>query len=165
MIDSASRIDGVQIVYPPWSSDSEAEAAVRALATASKRTAQAAYSRVLLAFGNEHASTYWPAVLAVIPALGEILRGGADVPISRTLHVLIDIVFSSRPEPGFELVVTPDGPRDLAYLAGRASARLTADVERIAADAAASAKTRRIAAELLGFLAERPHRPRGPAYP
>jgi hypothetical protein len=163
MIDSATRINGIQIVYPPWSSDSEAEIAVRALATASKRTAQAAYIRVLLAFGNEHANTYWPAVLAVVPALGEILRGGAEVPIVRTLHVLIDVIFSFRPEPGFELVATPDGPRDLAYLTGHASARLTSDVERLAADTAISAKTRRAAADLLGFLAERPHRPLGPA--
>ena len=163
MLDSATRIDGVQIVYPPWSSDLEAELAVRELAAASKRTAQAAGSRVLLAFGNERASTYWPAVLAVIPALGEILRGGVEIPVVRTLNLLIDVVFSLRPEPGFEVVATPAGPRDLAYLAGRASARLTADIERLAADAAASSKTRRIAAGLLDFLAERPHRPLGPA--
>src|SRR5690349_278960 len=99
---------------PPWSSSDEVEAAFRALASASRKTDQAAYHRVLFAIGNNHAGTYWPAALSLIPRLEGILCDGTEIARKRALDILIDLIASFAPEPGFEIVETPDGPRDLA---------------------------------------------------
>jgi hypothetical protein len=143
---------------PPWSSSDDIEAAVRALAAASKKTGLAASSGVLFAVGNHHSSTYWPAALSMIPQLGPILSDGTEIARVHALNVLIDLLYLSAPEPGFEVIVTPAGVRDLAYLVREEIARLSLVVEELAASDVASPKVTRLARELLGFLAESPPR-------
>ena len=144
---------------PPWSSSRDVEAAVCALAAASKKTGMAASSGVLFAIGNPHVHTYWPVVLSVIPQLAPILRDGTEIARVRTLNVLLDIVILSAPEPGFETIDTPSGARDLAHLVGEAIARLTPVLEALAAPAAAASRAAGLARELLDCVAPRPPRP------
>jgi hypothetical protein len=76
-----------------------------------------AYHRVLYAIGNNHAGTYFPAVLEAIPFLGEIVEFGPDAAREAALDALIDLVGSFCPEPGFETIVTSQaGASDLKLL-------------------------------------------------
>lgn len=143
---------------PPWSSNDDIEAAVRALAAASKKTGMAASSGVLFAVGNHHARTYWPAALSMIPQLGPILSDGTEIARVHALNVLIDLIFLSAPEPGFEVIVTPAGARDLEHLVRDEIGRLSLVVEELAASDTVSPKVTRLASELLDFLAEKPAR-------
>ncbi len=155
MLDRAALVDSA-LPCPPWSSSADVEAALRSLAAASKKTGLAACSGVLFAIGNHHACTYWPAVLAVIPRLAPILRDGTEIARARALSVLIDLILLSAPEPGFEIVETPAGPRELAHLVREEIARLTGPIEHIATSETAASKEQRLARELLDYIAERP---------
>jgi hypothetical protein len=141
-------------VSPPWSSTGEIEAAVRDLAAASRKTNQAAYQRVLFSIGNGHAKTYWPAALCLIPRLEEILSGGTEVARLRALDVLLDLISWFSPEPGYEVVETPGGPRPLDQLVRAEIARLERSIERIESSTT-SPKVQRLAVALLSDLAER----------
>jgi hypothetical protein len=143
---------------PPWSSSDEVEAAVRELAAASKKTHQAAYHRVLFSIGNSHARTYWPAALALIPQLEEILREGSELARLRALEVLSALLSSFAPEPEFEIIETPGGPRHLAQLVRIEITRLERAIERIS-DSTPSPREQRLADELLSYIAERPSAP------
>jgi hypothetical protein len=149
-------------VSPPWSSSDEVEAAFRAAAAASKKTDQAAYHRVLFSIGNGHARTYWPAALSLIPRLEGLLCEGTEIARLRALHVLIDLICLFAPEPGFEIVETPGGPRHLAQLVRAEIARLECAVERIEASTN-SPREQRLADELLSYIAEPPATPLEPS--
>lgn len=140
---------------PPWSSSDEIEAALRALAAASRKTDQAAYHRVLFSIGNGHARTYWPAALSLIPRLADLLCDGTEVARLRALHVLLDLLCLFAPEPGFEIVETPEGRRHLAQLVRAEISRLERAVAQIEASTP-SLREQRLAVELLACLAERP---------
>jgi hypothetical protein len=117
----------------------------------SDRTAQEAYHRVLYAVGNDHAGSYFPIVLDVIPYLGEILDGGAQHARARTLDVLIDLVGSFGPDPG---VTMEQGapPEDLQALLRDRVATLRRLIERLRADASAPG-VQELARDLLEILA------------
>jgi hypothetical protein len=140
---------------PPWSSSDEVEAAFRALAAASRKTDQAAYHRVLFAIGNNHAGTYWPAALSLIPRLEELLCDGTAIARVCALDILIDLIGSFAPEPGFEVVATPAGPRHLAQLVRAEITRLERTIEQIESSTS-SPREQRLARELLSYIAERP---------
>lgn len=57
-----------------------------------------AYTQLLFAVGNNHAGTYCPVVLAVIPVLGDILRNDNPWPRHSVLNALIDLCGSFEPE-------------------------------------------------------------------
>jgi hypothetical protein len=51
--------------------------------------------------------------LSAVPFPGAILTEGGPTARLRTLDVLVDLVGSFEPEPGFEVVATPAGLRSL----------------------------------------------------
>ena len=61
-----------------------------------------AYDRMLYALGNNHAGTYYPIALAVLPQLESILSNGAPWAQQAALNVLIELTGSFEPEPGYE---------------------------------------------------------------
>jgi hypothetical protein len=128
---------------PPWSSSADIEVTLRALAGASEKTGLAACSGVLFSVGNHHAHTYWPAVLAVIPRLAPILRDGTELARARTPGVLIDLILLFAPEPGFEYVDTPAGPRALAHLVRDEIRRLSLAIDDLASSEETSSKVSR----------------------
>src|SRR5687768_17365586 len=107
MLDEIANAQWNQYAQPAWNSEGELTAALRALAFATPETGEAAYSRMLYALGNNHAGTYFPIALAVVPFFGVILRDSESTARRWTLEVLTDLVVSFEPEPGFELVTTP----------------------------------------------------------
>lgn len=139
---------------PSWSGEGEVVRALRALAEAASETAgQTAYSRVLFALGNNHAGTYYPVVLAALPFLAEILRDGGLQARLRTCDVLIDLLASFAPEPGYEVTGTPSGERAVQHVLRERALELVEDVERLASGSQSSDE-RRLATELLRALRE-----------
>jgi hypothetical protein len=138
---------------PSSNTKDEVVSALRSLSLASPETGDAAYSRMLYALGNNHAGTYYPVVLAAVPFLGAILRDGGATARLRTLDVLIDLVGSFEPEPGFEVVESSAGRRSLKNLLKEKVLTLVAQIERRRSDAASSEEAK-LAQELLDLLNE-----------
>ncbi|RKG92733.1 hypothetical protein [Corallococcus terminator] len=153
MLEGLEHIRWDQEVQPSWNTPDEVPQALRALAAATPETGDAVYSRVLYALGNNHAGTYFPVVLAVVPFLGELLREGSATTRIQTLEILIDLIASFDPDPDFEFIGTPTGPQPLKLLLWNHVARLEADVERCLAKAA-SPEEARPAGEVLSRLRE-----------
>jgi hypothetical protein len=93
MLDALTTVKWHLEIQPSWNAKDEVAQAIRSLALATEETGSAAYSRMLYAIGNNHAGTYFPVVLALVPFLGEILRAPeySDAARSRALDVLIDL--------------------------------------------------------------------------
>jgi hypothetical protein len=130
--------------------------ALRALAACdSEETANAAYQRVLYAFGNNHAGTYYPVVLPALPFLGQILTAGTDRARDATLAVLYDPLASFQPEAGYEVVaVSGHAQSDLRALIFRAAAELVICIRPLADDGGSASLW--LASELLEIIADGP---------
>ena len=153
MLDGLESVRWDLEVQPPANAKDEVGASLRALAVASPDTSQEAYSRMLYALGNNHAGTYYPVALAAVPFLGAILRGGGPTARLRTLDVLVDLIGSFAPEPGFEIVETPSGLRLLRDALKEKVLELATQIERLKVDAS-SAEEAKLAQDLLSLLYE-----------
>jgi len=117
------QIDSIQwneYAQPEWNKlESVALALASAAAAADAGSCSAAYHRVLYAFGNNHAGTYYPVVLAAFPILNSLLRS-AQWPQRVALCLLDDLFASFHPEPGFEVASLHGDACDveLAFRAG-----------------------------------------------
>ena len=127
--------------------------ALRDLAVAAPETRERAYARLLHALGNNHAGTYYPVVVTVVPFLGAILRSGGLTARLRTLDVLIDLVGSFAPATGFEVVATATGDRALRAVLRQEVLALERDVLRCQVEAG-SAEEAALAQRLLADLRE-----------
>jgi len=58
--------------------------------------------------GNNHAGTYYPVLLVVMPFLEEIIHSGEPSQQRIVLSVLDDLFASFHPEPGYEEAETID---------------------------------------------------------
>ena len=88
----------------PESSDSgTVEAALEALKSAhDESTAHEAYDAFLWAIGNNHAGTFYPVVLGVLPQLEQILLEGNVWAKRAVMESLIDLGGSFIPEEGHQ---------------------------------------------------------------
>ncbi len=85
---------------PEWNDPGSVSAALGDVTQAhDKKSSSSAYNRLLYALGNNHAGTYFPVVLAVMPVLEEILRSGKPWPQHTVLEALIDLLTSFQPDP------------------------------------------------------------------
>ncbi|MEZ4361915.1 MAG: hypothetical protein R3B48_17120 [Kofleriaceae bacterium] len=134
---------------PEWNKVDTVPQAIRALADGTNPDRE--YGLILYAVGNDHCGSYFPVVLPVIPFLGEILRGTALVARLRTLDVLLDLIRSFGPEPGYEEVESPSGPRPVHAMVREAVLSLTGEIERLRRDPE-SEEEGILAAELLEAL-------------
>lgn len=88
---------------PEWNTpESVPSALAHALQASSKSTSLSARNELLYALGNNHAGTYYPIVLAVMPHLSAIVRGGEPWPRWTVIEAMIDLVSSFMPESGHE---------------------------------------------------------------
>ena len=116
---------------PPENPPDKVEKELRRLVQCTPETEQDVYSGVLCAVGNNDAGSYYPIVVPVIPLLGEILKDGSTTARETTLNVLIDLVSSFGPEPGFETIETSDGPRRSRTWFGRKSCAWSRSCKRL----------------------------------
>ena len=79
-------------------SSSVADALNRVITAYDQDSSWSAYSELLFAVGNNHAGTYCPVVLAIIPVLEDILRDDNPWPRHSVLNVLIDLCGSFQPD-------------------------------------------------------------------
>jgi hypothetical protein len=152
VLETVDQLDSSPRQRPPGERPGEVAAALRMLAfAASDRIAEEAYHRVLFAVGNDHAGSYFPIVLDVVPYLGEILAGGTRCARAGTLEILIDLVGSFGPDP--QVTLDPEGGLDdlPARLRDRV-ATLRPLVEHLGADAS-SPGVQALARDLLKLLA------------
>jgi hypothetical protein len=104
MLEQLDSVQWSNFPQPHWNQPGDVPRALRAVASASdEATATEARHRLLFAIGNNHAGTYWPVVLPVVPFVGEIVEGGALLPRLCCLQVLIDLVGSFVPSPDHEI--------------------------------------------------------------
>jgi hypothetical protein len=88
---------------PETNDPGSVEAALEALWTADdESTAVEAYDAFLWAIGNNHAGTFYPVVLAVLPEIEQILMNGGSWAQRATIEALIDLGGSFVPEQGHE---------------------------------------------------------------
>ena len=88
----------------PESNDSSSvEAALDAIRNAEdESTANEAYDAFLWAVGNNHAGTFYPVVLGVLPEIEQILISGNGWAQRAAIESLIDLGGSFVPEEGYE---------------------------------------------------------------
>lgn len=79
------------------------EAALEALWSAcDEPSAIEAYDAFLWAMGNNHAGTFYPVVLGVLPEIEQLLVSGKPWAQRATIEALIDLGGSFAPEEGYE---------------------------------------------------------------
>ena len=81
--------------------DSVSVALEKVIQAHDKQSSSSAYNMLLYAVGNNHAGTYFPVVLAVIPVLETILCDGKPWSQHTVLEALIDLYSSFQPDPAY----------------------------------------------------------------
>ncbi|MDR7307896.1 hypothetical protein [Rhodoferax saidenbachensis] len=92
-----------QFPQPESNESGSVEAALDALRHAEdESTADEAYDAFLWAIGNNHAGTFYPVVLGVLPEIEQILMHGKAWAQRAVMESLIDLGGSFVPEEGYE---------------------------------------------------------------
>jgi len=156
MLERLNEIAWSALAQPRGNDPDAIPMALASLANSDSRDeALRAYHRVLYAIGNDHAGTYYPAVLETIPFLGEIVDGGSDAAREGALDALIDLVGSFCPDPGFETVTTPQASTsDLKALVLLSVRELRALVQVAATSSSEQSRSGQLARDLLALLDE-----------
>jgi hypothetical protein len=156
MLEGLDLVKWDSIPQPDWNRPGEVPSALRALAVASgDADSQEAYNRLLYATGNNHAGTYYPVALDVVPFLGEILIHGQLYARLRALDILVDYLASFSPEPGHENVPSFDGsPMPLNKALQGDIARVWNHIAPEIMSSATDARELDLAAQLISLLAE-----------
>ena len=93
--------DPAQFPQPEWNDADSVDGALEALRKVHDVTsAIEAQDRFLWAVGNNHAGTFHPVVLATLPRLDQLLRGGNSWTQHAVLECLIDLAGSFVAEEG-----------------------------------------------------------------
>ena len=93
----------IQFPQPESNESDSVEAALDALRDAKdESTANEAYDAFLWAMGNNHAGTFYPVVLGVLPEIEQILMTGNAWAQRAVMESLIDLGGSFVPEEGYE---------------------------------------------------------------
>ncbi len=130
----------IQYPQPEWNTEkSVSNALVRTVNATNKSESDHAYQDLLFAIGNNHAGTYFPVVLPVIPILGQIMQSENYWARFTALEALIDICGSFEPEPQFDQFTG----RSLRSLVKSAASQLTAVVLAIGNKDGAEAESAR----------------------
>jgi hypothetical protein len=103
--------------------------------------------------GNNHAGTYYPVVLDVVPFLKEILDEGTDCARTLVLGVLLDLIDTFEPDADHAMIPRATGERaSLAEALRQAVCEMHSSVRRIATSDAVDTQQRHWASELDGVL-------------
>ncbi len=155
MFEALDTVSWTVACQPEWNTTDEIPNSLRQLASCDPKSGWVKpYRRFLYAVGNDHAGTYYPAVLSTIPFLGEILKNGSETAQIGTLNALIDLIGTFYPEPGCEKINNPNGEQPEVRLQLVLEARrLYPLIHEIAVDSSKESETRQFADDLLKILA------------
>lgn len=110
MVDGIKNVDWTSFAQPPWNRGDEVAKALNLLLEAYDRDSmEKSYHRVLYAVGNNHAGTYYPVVLAVIPFLFRIAQAGTRWAQIGAIEILTDWSTSFAAEPEFRTILDAEG--------------------------------------------------------
>jgi hypothetical protein len=155
MLDRIDAVRWSDYAQPEWNKPGSIVDALAGVV----RGESSAYDSLLYAVGNNHAGTYYPVLLAVMPFLEEILDAGEVSSQRVALDVLIDLFGSFDPEPGYEEVDAPaGGKRSVEEAFAERMHALRPALERIAVDGGSNAS---LAEELSRLVSEDDVRPGG----
>lgn len=99
-----TSLDFSQFPQPESNEPSSVEDALEALRGAHDLdSAEQAYDKFLWSMGNNHAGTFYPVVLAVLPQIEQILKDGGSWAKRAAMESLIDLCGSFVPENGHAL--------------------------------------------------------------
>jgi hypothetical protein len=159
MLEGLDQVPWPSFPQPAENRPQAVPEALRALVgVKDQRAADAVYDRLLHALGNNHSGTYYPVAVAAIPFLAEVLAKGERLPRQATLDVLIDLVGSFSPEPGFEVMPSPN-PRSVAGALRDAVNEVRPMLVALLSSPEAGQREQMLGQQLLDLLAEDP--PRG----
>jgi hypothetical protein len=103
MLDRIDLPDLDGFPQPYWNNAQSVSAAFHSILNAKdEKSSIAAYHQLLYALGNNHAGTYCPVALAVLPVMERIVRDGEPWAQRSILEVLFDLSGSFQPEPAYE---------------------------------------------------------------
>jgi hypothetical protein len=145
MLDRINAVRWSEYAQPQWNKPGSVVDALSGVA----RGEASAYDAVLYAVGNNHAGTYYPVVLPVMPFLEEMVDTGNASSQRVALDVLLDLFGSFRPEPGYEEIDFPaGGKRSVEAVLEERMHALRSVLERIVSKGGSSAP---LAVELLSL--------------
>jgi hypothetical protein len=153
MLDALDTVKWAQIAQPETNRPNEVPDTLRSLLTvATQGEAELGYHRVLAAIGNDHAGTYYPVAVPVVPFLGELLSHQNFFTRKAVLNVLIDLQTSFKPAPGYDLLPPAVGaPKSVPTALRRAVEGIRENVQRCA-EQNATGEERELALELLSSI-------------
>ena len=138
---------------PEWNIEtSVADALVSVCQASDGNSSSAAYDKLLYAVGNNHAGTYYPVLLAVMPFLEEVLRLGEPWPTRTVLCTLGDLFGTFQPEVGHESATHFPGNCGVAQAFSQSVLKLSPILGTIARSCEFNAE---LATEILGLVNER----------
>ncbi len=148
MFDRINAVPWGNYSQPEWNKPGDVADALERIA----RADAGAYDSLLYAVGNNHAGTYYPVLIPVVPFLEEIILKGEAASQRAVLCVLGDLFGSFQPEHGYEQVDLPDGGKqDVAAAFKQRLHALGPVLERIASSDSQNAS---LAGELRQTIAE-----------
>jgi hypothetical protein len=151
MIEKFHSVPWPDYTQPEWNTETSVADALSSVWSATDPvSSSAAYSELLYAVGNNHAGTYYPVLLAVVPFMEGLLRTGGPWSVRTVLDVLIDLLASFEPAPGYDTFEDTAGTwRNLADSFEESVHRLRPSVEHIATGGGLNAD---IARELISLV-------------
>ena len=86
---------------PEWNSPTSIQAALSSMDEANTEAESwADYSKLLFAVGNDHAGTFYPVAVSVIPELCGKLSSASQWTVHSAVNALVELCCSFEPEPG-----------------------------------------------------------------
>jgi hypothetical protein len=134
MFSHVEAVEWAAFAQPEWNKpDSVVNALSNVMTAKDAASCSSAYDDLLYAVGNNHAGTYYPVLLAAMPALEAILLSGQHWPQRAVLCILDDLFASFCPEPGYEKALLPErGMQDVQLVFRRSVHALRNTLEHIA---------------------------------
>jgi len=148
MLDRIKSVEWWSHAQPEWNKPTSVADALAKVV----RSENGAYDSLLYAVGNNHAGTYYPVLLVVMPFLEELIHSGEPSQQRIALSVLDDLFASFHPEPGYEETETPDVGRQNVEVAFKQ--RVRALVPTLKAIVASGGENSSLAQQLVSLASE-----------
>jgi hypothetical protein len=154
MLETLNTVPWQDIAQPKWNPPNEVPDALRTiLRIDDEQDAKNAYNRLLFSVGNNHAGTYYPVVLWVIPFLAEMLLHPNSLVRKTRVEVLVDLVGTFEPEQGFTTFCDASGKESSLQSAVRdALSRIRPVVEACASRVSNDSREHALSLELLSIV-------------
>ncbi len=156
MLETLDTIQWALLSQPEWNKADAIPNSLLKLAACNYESGwHDAYMDFLSAVGNNHAGTYYPAVLHTFTFLSEILTDGSNSSQVGVLNALMELGTCFSPEPGYEYIEDSNSYRTkVSALLAQEIEKLLPLIHAIIAHPQKDAETKTFASQLLELLRE-----------